>query len=745
MTDRSTAAGDDGGRNVRWSDRRLVTMALDAERGIPWETLRKGHVSSRWSRRKGAASSSARSNSIALFTREDTQSFAVLAKAQLPFSLQELKLVFDARTSEQFRDVMQTLCQREFLAGELVHVVAANGASPTPHSSTSRFRHQRPSSTSSSSSSSTARRTSRVVSTTSEGGSNAVVSLLPKGSDLVVTALTFDKANVFARNEEWCFLDLTHDLHPQDHDDRSHKTKKQAFTKTMLALNPSTCFYDRVSMTTATHGHDVVAGFLCEEDERDPSRTSRLTFSAEHFYQGVNRAMNQSQYGSHRKRSGSDSTASARIVNARLIKMVQWIYHLSIVVRRRRLGIQVLADRRLAGVNAMMNSTKCVCCHRSFLLFARQKKACALCGYAVCANCSELEPRETRAALLERSKIDSVRVCDTCMVRVDQCRYAHVTLEDLGPDKVVADDYDGAGVRARATTTGAALTDLLQETMQHASASRKASALSVIKYLVEQEQEQEQGHDNSDEHRRASTTRRPSVVPHNKILLTDPISEHSRLTTLQSTITETVAPLPLAECVLTNVETRNYPLTYPKQDATKGAILYPVPPNEAARLELIEKQQLLSLGNLPELEIICSIASKELACSGSMVTIVADDTFHVIASTIEAHVGQSFPRNQGFCNQTIMGDQPLLVRHARADVRFAQIIPVADMNVQFYCGFPLFADGENRTVIGSVCCVDHKSRELTQSQYTVMQKLAQTASKVVQRAAGAKQSQVAVL
>jgi hypothetical protein len=279
--------------------------------------------------------------------------------------------------------------------------------------------------------------------------------------------------------------------------------------------------------------------------------------------------------------------------------------------------------------------------------------------------------------------------------------------------------------------------------MQHASASRKASALSVIKYLVDQEQEQ--GHNNSDEHRPASTARRQSVVPHNKILLTDPTFDRERLTMLQSTIAETVAPLPLAECALANTETRNYPLTYPKQDATKGAILYPVPRNEATRLELIEKQQLLSLGNVPELDIICSIASKELACSGSMVTIVADDTFHVIASTVEAHIGQSFPRNQGFCHQTIMGDQPLLVRHTRADVRFAQIIPVADMNVQFYCGFPLFATDENRTVIGSMCCVDHESRELTQSQYTVMQKLAQTASKVVQRAAAAKQNHVVVL
>ncbi|KAJ0406146.1 hypothetical protein ATCC90586_000603 [Pythium insidiosum] len=67
------------------------------------------------------------------------------------------------------------------------------------------------------------------------------------------------------------------------------------------------------------------------------------------------------------------------------------------------------------------------------------------------------------------------------------------------------------------------------------------------------------------------------------------------------------------------------------------------------------------------------------------------------------------------------------------------------MGTRFYCGFPLVA--EDATIIGAVCCIDQRSRELTESQYAVMKKLATTASKVLKvqtlqrRGSDAKQSQ----
>jgi len=94
---------------------------------------------------------------------------------------------------------------------------------------------------------------------------------------------------------------------------------------------------------------------------------------------------------------------------------------------------------------------------------------------------------------------------------------------------------------------------------------------------------------------------------------------------------------------------------------------------------------------------------------------------------------KAFPREEGFCSHTVLSDKPLLVPNVQADVRFSAMRVVQHMDASFYCGFPLVAADD--TVIGSVCCVDMKPHQLTRSQYVSMKNLAETASKVVQRAA----------
>jgi hypothetical protein len=138
---------------------------------------------------------------------------------------------------------------------------------------------------------------------------------------------------------------------------------------------------------------------------------------------------------------------------------------------------------------------------------------------------------------------------------------------------------------------------------------------------------------------------------------------------------------------------------------------------------------------VPELGIICSLASKELSCAVSMITVVDKAQLHVLASTHPAVPGsQSYPRSQGFCAQTILDRKPLVSRHVQADVRFSAMSSVRKMGINFYCGFPLMGS-DGKTVIGSVCCADPHARDLTRSQYAAMNSLASTASRVVQRAA----------
>ncbi|KAG2930968.1 hypothetical protein PC121_g14211 [Phytophthora cactorum] len=184
---------------------------------------------------------------------------------------------------------------------------------------------------------------------------------------------------------------------------------------------------------------------------------------------------------------------------------------------------------------------------------------------------------------------------------------------------------------------------------------------------------------------------------------------------------------------LANADTRSYQIEFP-QDPME-AIIPPIPSNEYKRLQLIREQQLNELGDVPELGIICSLASKELACAVSMITVVDKAQLHVLASTHPAVPGgMSYPREQGFCAQTILDPHPLVSRHVQADVRFSAMSSVRKMGVNFYCGFPLMGS-DGKTVIGSVCCADPQARDLTRSQYAAMSSLASTASRVVQRAA----------
>lgn len=717
------AEGERETRNVRFSDQRLAAMANEAAGAIRWDALRKSQLSSRWGRKKsslnGGSSSSSGGGSgvngggIAVYTREDPQSFSVLAKGLLQCGVQELRLVFDTRTSDQFDDVMRTLSPKDFLAGELVHIVSKHESAGGLPSRSSRA-------------ASTYSDTSSVR--TASGGD-------PAAADLLVSAVTFEKANVFARNEEWCFLEYLQDnasvvtSNSSGTNSSSNESlsvnKKPWFTKTLLSLHPDDCFFGRVAQR-AKHGHDVLAGFHFEEEQ--DGRSTRVTFSGEMFYSG----------GSDNNKHSNKDSASNRVVRARLLKMAQWIVCLADIVRRRRLGIQVLADRRQIKV---LNS-HCVCCRRSFLM--ARKKSCALCGYYVCERCSAIEQRETCTGVYECSAIESIRVCDTCIVRVDQCRYAHVTKRTLRPARVVPDVFEASRVsgstsamRSRATT-GVVLTNLLQETMTNASAARKKSALSVIRYLVDQEDSDAFSDTGSTGTNSSSNQQQQRHPHHRKITLTEASTDAQYFAALQTRLND--RPLPVDQCVLANNEKRSYAIEYPPE--LDQVIVTPVPANEAARLQLLKDEHLVgestaedaedgALEPVPELDIICAIASKELGCSGSLITIVDKDRMRVIASTLASFASKSFPRDQGFCTQTILSDKPLLVPHPEADVRFAHIIPVKHMNVSFYCGFPMLA-ADKTTVIGSVCCVDHESRELTQSQYTVMSKLAETASRVVQ-------------
>lgn len=183
--------------------------------------------------------------------------------------------------------------------------------------------------------------------------------------------------------------------------------------------------------------------------------------------------------------------------------------------------------------------------------------------------------------------------------------------------------------------------------------------------------------------------------------------------------------LPLSECVhATSGGTRKYAL------APKEA---PVPMDESTRLAAIEHGNLMKLGNSEELDVLCKLAAREMGCSTSVVTIVGQHEQVVLASNHKEMKQSHLPRQETFCQHTVMGDAPLLVPHPEADVRFQSIAARTQggRDYRFYAGFPI--RGENDAVVGAICVLDEQSHSVSQAQYSAMQRLAATASKVVKQ------------
>lgn len=668
-------------RNVRLSNNNLLRLALEAAQAIDWSAL-SSPPSDAWTimeKLPRPAVRRARSTGFkplasppppctSIFTHEETDSrFAAMAHTTVSSPLSELTPMFEASTSAQFSDVMQAIHGDALVSAELVHHVATDKS---------------------------------LSSNTSSSGLLVKAVLLDTSkthhsdSSNAVSKFFFRSRRQRSNIEEWCYIDFV------------QRIGAKVVRKTLFSLDPSHLAKIGNGTDKSTEASEKLraqgierAGYLFEE--LDDGKSTRVSFWGEHVY-------------SH-QREGRLTRANQTIAS-RLLRLAESIDRFVLVVRRRRLGMQVMVDQ----IQVQASNTSCACCNKSFLL--ARKNGCDLCGYNVCSKCSQMEDREHRTPDGDaRLSVSSrVRICDKCLARVDQCDFRHATLEDLSPPQIYSDPSPTSIISSESqpspVTTGKLLGDLLREMLQNAPATKVAPVLNIIKHLVSHES-RERGSSSS--------------------LITDTSTEQQHFDALASTLRD--PSLPLSGCKLAS---RSY-LIHHSQDAGVSHP-HPVPSSEARRLEIIRSSKLTSLENIDELDIICSIISKELKCLGALISIAEADSIHVLATNIDFIPMRSlFPRNEGFCSSTIMSVDPLLVPHPETDVRFSYILPVKQLDVSFYCGYPLFA--EDFTVLGSLCCLSYASCRLTQSQFTVGKKLAEAASRILQHHMRLRQNRTDVL
>ncbi|GLD97231.1 hypothetical protein PINS_up005914 [Pythium insidiosum] len=499
------------------------------------------------------------------------------------------------------------------------------------------------------------------------------------GQSLAVKTATFEHRGWWRRRPvEWCYVDVALD-------------RERAFEKLSTSLQPRDVFAGRHSRDhhrARVVKHVAVGFYVTEHAASPPSRHAAVCFYGE--------LVTPRQLGLPLPRMPHVASDSA--VKARLVDMARRCERLSVLVRRRRLGVQVLADR--ARLSLSLANAPCVHCGHALLL----AKQCRLCGHAVCEDCSAKHERE-RVVRDDHVRVHRVRVCGPCLARVDRAMY-----DNVEAPRAPAIAADAADAKSPSTLLATALRHALERAV---SGTKKTALMRLIQRVL--------GDTTASNDKSLNGAVDDEVAA--LALLDDPLD---------------VPVLALDECTLANDFGRAYPLasavvtkeTPAAQDDSEVLMAFPVPEDEAQRTVAIQATRVREIGASDELRLVCELTAQQFGFMLTMIAIADRDEAFVAACSVPMFEGSVVPRENAFCSHTIMSELPLLVPYPEADLRFHRIAAVQQHGTRFYCGFPvLAADG---SVLGSLCCLDAKTRELSASEFTVLKRLAATASKLLQ-------------
>ncbi|KAE8909463.1 hypothetical protein PF005_g23598 [Phytophthora fragariae] len=555
---------------------------------------------------------------------------------------------------------------------------------------------------------------------------------------LAVKTTSFVRSDILGKNEQWCFAE-----------NFRCKPQGDSFTLTQGSLSESqarslparSALKD--SARRVAQVHDVTAAYLVE---RMPGNHGiRVVFHATY------------KRGEENDAEGEAPAVVRKAVRARLLRLARGVAQLSQLVHRRRFGAQVYADCSAFDVK----NPRCTCCTRklSFLVFMPRTR-CYLCGYYVCVTCSSSEKMETH-----NGRLASIIVCTRCRLSVTACNYTQMLTVLPGPERALPDPSPIAAQsvlsKGLSSSSLSSRTSDLSSTFSTVSSDSSSSSQMLAELLGQVV--------DSDSDEISSGRRQAAIMVLNQLLTADQeeaqvqADENKKLlgAALASSPTTEVAhkaldvsayPEDPAECKFASAESRPYPMVpvvIPSEMDSSDPpepITYPIPANEDVRLGAIEHFKLHEILNVPELNVICSLAAAEMGCPHSVITLVECEVVTLLATNAPENwdVGSGNPREQTFCQHFVMDDQPLLVRHAEADMRFYHIAPVTMRSLRFYAGFPVSVSsvlkagkpGEpDKVVVGALCCLDAKPHQMMRSQYWRLMKLADAASKILERSA----------
>jgi len=149
------------------------------------------------------------------------------------------------------------------------------------------------------------------------------------------------------------------------------------------------------------------------------------------------------------------------------------------------------------------------------------------------------------------------------------------------------------------------------------------------------------------------------------------------------------------------------------RDNLKYTVSYPIPENEAERLNTLRGYEILDTHPEDRFDDLTKLAA--LICNApiSLISLVDEDR-QWFKSKTGLEVCQT-PREDAFCAHAILSPELFLVSDATQDPRFAtNPLVLGELHVRFYAGAPLTAPNGHH--LGALCVMDRVPRRLSREQ-----------------------------
>jgi GAF domain-containing protein len=146
----------------------------------------------------------------------------------------------------------------------------------------------------------------------------------------------------------------------------------------------------------------------------------------------------------------------------------------------------------------------------------------------------------------------------------------------------------------------------------------------------------------------------------------------------------------------------------------------PLPTNEVKRLAALKEYRILDTGAEQSYDDITILAAHICEVPIAMISLV-DEARQWFKSRVGLEEQQT-SRDVAFCAHAILQSEPLVVRDATKDRRFADsTLVTGEPHIRFYAGFPLI--NPEGLAMGTLCVVDRQPRRLSAKKLKTMQAL----------------------